>query len=468
MKKPNIIFILSDDLGPWALGCAGNEEIITPNIDRLANEGMYFENFHCASPVCSPARATLLTGKIPSAHGVHDWIDHREGTYNPVEFLEKHIGYTDILKENGYTNGLSGKWHLGNSLKVQKSFDHWYCHLTGGGPYYDVPMVKDGEVTVEKGYITDLITDDAIGFIKGTQDPFYLSVHYTAPHSPWLNNHPQEYLEMYGDCAFKTCPMEEEHEDAIELTRQVKEDLRGNLMGYFAAVTAMDHNIGRILDTLDELRIREDTLIIFSSDNGFSCGHHGFWGKGNGTFPLNLYDNSIKVPFILSHRGHIKENTRTDAIVGAYDFFPTLLDYLDMEYSKELLPGKSFAPLLKGKDLERDNFAVVFDEYGPIRMIRRDNYKYVKRYPYGKNELYDLDADPGEKNNLINNPSFSIMIGELNHILEDWFEKYGVRELDGSKLPVYGSGQNDMVSSRKNPHDIFPLADYIKEQIKRT
>ena len=132
-KHPNIVFILTDDQGYWALGCNGNDEIITPNIDKLAEEGARFENFYCASPVCSPARASLLTGRIPSQHGVHDWI--REGNTGPnsIEYLKGMRGYTDDLADAGYQCALSGKWHLGNSIVPQKGFQLWYVHQRGGG-----------------------------------------------------------------------------------------------------------------------------------------------------------------------------------------------------------------------------------------------------------------------------------------------------------------------------------------------
>ena len=144
--QPNIVFILSDDQGPWAMGCAGNTEIRTPNLDRLAASGIRFENFFCTSPVCSPARASLLTGRIPSQHGIHDWIREGNTGQNAVEYLAGQLAYTEILADNGYTCGMSGKWHLGDSYRPQKSFSHWYVHERGGGPYYDVPMIRQGEL----------------------------------------------------------------------------------------------------------------------------------------------------------------------------------------------------------------------------------------------------------------------------------------------------------------------------------
>jgi len=151
---------------------------------------MRFENFFVASPVCSPSRASLLTGRIPSQHGVHDWL--REGNIGPdaIPYLEGEVAYTDLLARNGWTCGLSGKWHLGDSQIPQHGFTDWFVHQSGGGQYNNAPMVRNGQLVDEPGYITDVITDEALNLLDGYADgasPFYLGVHYTAPHSPWID-----------------------------------------------------------------------------------------------------------------------------------------------------------------------------------------------------------------------------------------------------------------------------------------
>ena len=227
-------------------------------------------------------------------------------------------------------------------------------------------MVRNGETVIDPGYVTNLITDDALQFLSvhgPGREPFYLSVHYTAPHSPWTG-HPQDIVDSYDECAFESCPQEPRHPWAISLTDQCLGD-REMLKGYFAAVTAMDADVGRILDKLDELGISENTLVIFTSDNGFSCGHHGFWGKGNGTWPLNMYENSIKVPFIASHPGVIPEGAVESALVSACDFMPTLLDYLELPLPKGgNLPGQSFNGLLRQDGRPRAR------ERGDLRRVR--------------------------------------------------------------------------------------------------
>ena len=197
--RPNILLILTDDQGAWAMGCAGNSEIRTPNLDRLAREGIRFENFFCASPVCSPARASILTGRIPSQHGVHDFIRIRQGR-NPllmgskgngraIEYLAGQTAYTDLLASAGYRCGLVGKWHLGDECRPQKSFTYWRVNALGNSWYYRSPVVTedDPQPKWDTRYFTDVVTEYAIEFLerrRNADEPFYLSLHYTAPHAP--------------------------------------------------------------------------------------------------------------------------------------------------------------------------------------------------------------------------------------------------------------------------------------------
>ncbi len=441
-ERPNVIFVLTDDQGPWAAGCYGNDEIRTPNLDRLAAEGVRFDNFFCSTPVCSASRASFLTGKTASAHGVHDWIRGKNTGPDAASYLEGQVAYTDILAANDWTCGLSGKWHLGNSETPQHGFGHWFAHEKGGGDYNDALMVRDGKLQTIPGYVTTAMTDDALEFIDANagQDPFYLSVHYTAPHSPWIG-HPQEIVDSYADCAFVSCPQEPIHPDAGPLTHRML-GRREMLQGYFAAVTAMDADVGRLLDRLESLGIREDTLFVFTSDNGFSCGHHGFWGKGNGTYPLNMYENSVKVPFIVSHPGRIPAGQVATALASAYDFMPTLLDYLGLDLPEETeLPGRSFVPALMGKDDDGQEAVVIYDEYGPTRMVRTREWKYVHRYPDGPHELYDLGNDPDEHNNRFEAPDQQERIAEMRGRLEGWFTRYVNPEKDGLDRGVRGPGQ---------------------------
>lgn len=467
-SKPNFLFILTDDQGPWALNCAGTKELQTPNLDRLAAEGVRFEQFFCASPVCSPARASILTGTIPSDHGVHDWIRSgnvdkdemdRLGIVNPyggyvderkpIRYLAGRRTYTDALTEQGYICALSGKWHLGDSLTPQHGFSHWYTIGKGGAYYYHPDMIEDGSIRIENAYVTDLITDKALSWLdelSGQDRPFYLGVHYTAPHSPWeKEQHPPAYIDLYQDCAFNGIPDVPDHPQSTAGQVYGTEQRQTNLRGYFAAITAMDANVGRLLDALDVRGLRENTVVVFLSDNGMCMGHHGIWGKGNGTFPQNMYEESVKVPFILSYPpvtgagGHV-----SDCLASALDLYPTLLELAGIrDPQTRVLPGHSLLPALKGEpsDPAGERPVVICEEYGPVRMLRTAHRKYIHRYPYGPHELYDLDNDPGEEHNLIALPQWRETAVHMKQELERWYRRYVNPDVDGTKEAVTGLGQ---------------------------
>ncbi len=466
-KMPNILFILTDDQGPFAMHCAGNDELYTPNLDRIAKNGRLFDNFFCASPVCSPARASLMTGNIPSAHGVHDWIasgnvdkayvdklelDNPYGGYfhedKPIQYLKGQTTYTDVLTEHGYTCALSGKWHLGDSLTPQHGFKYWYTIGKGGCCYYHPDMIENGTIVMEDGkYVTNLITDKALTFLddlSAKENPFYLSVHYTAPHSPWEEeHHPKKWIDYYNDCEFKSTPDIPDHPDMTTGPVYGTSKRRTNLRGYYASISAMDEDIGRLLDRLEEQGIADNTIVIFTSDNGMSMGHHGIWGKGNGTFPQNMYDTAVKVPFLISHPNDPCKGTVCNDLVSAYDFFPTLIDLLNLpSQSTVKLPGKSFVKsFLTDTPQNTDNCVVIYDEYGPVRMIRTSTQKYIHRYPYGYHEFYDLVNDPNEEHNLIDSVEHQDDIFKLRKQLELWFYRYVDPARDGTKEEVSGLGQ---------------------------
>lgn len=468
-NKPNIVFILADDMGAWALGAAGNPEIRTPNMDRLAEEGIMFNNFYCTSPVCSPARASILTGTIPSQHGVHDWI--RSGNLNKeelnpelrhdplfkdehkaIDYLEDQLTYTELLAEAGYSCALSGKWHLGDSIKPQKGFKHWYTIARGGCHYMRPDIVEDGEVHLKEEYVTDLITEHAVKFLQEMSqegNPFYLSVHYTAPHSPWdRSDHPEKYVSMYNDCPFLSVPELPRHPDQIPTAPYGEGERRKELLqGYYASITAMDDGIGQLIDRLEEMGLRDNTLVIIMSDNGMNMGHHGIWGKGNGTFPLNMFDTSIKVPALFSHPGVVPPGRVCGELISQYDIFPTLLDYAGINHPNEKkLPGRSFAGILTGETGSVREDVVIFDEYGPVRMIRTKDWKYVHRYPYGPHELYDLKNDPDEGINKVLDPDCEAIVNDLRSRLGEWFDRYVDPAKDGVYAAVTGYGQWSPVS----------------------
>lgn len=500
-KKTNILCVITDDQGAWAMGCSGNQEIRTPTLNHIAESGIRFDNCFCVSPVCSPARTSIFTGKIPSQHGVHDWLakgyldssslnaDLREQCRNPdapwyynwprtelsgdtaLHYLENHKTFTEVLADHGYECGISGKWHMGDSAKPQAGFSYWQTTACGAENYMYPVVWENGEMVLKHNhYVTDLITDNAIRFLdqRDTEKPFYLSVHYTAPHSPWAAvHHPEEYISIYKDCPFESVPNLPHHpwspfygltldewnskeHKGIRFSRctyspaneTLQEYRRESLTGYYAAVTAMDASLGRILHRLEKDGLLEDTLIIFTSDNGSNMGHHGIWGKGNGTCPVNMYDTSVKIPALFSCPGRIRPGQVCHEMVSHYDFYETILDFVGIPFEKqEDMPGISFAPILTGECEHVRDSIVVFDEYGPCRMIRSQEWKLVLRYPDGPNELYHLTEDPGEDNNLYHDPAYAELTASMSAQLRGWFEKYVDPRFDGSKEKVTGKGQ---------------------------
>lgn len=457
--RPNLLFVLTDDQGPWALGCAGNPEIETPHLDQLAADGTRLDHFCCTSPVCSPARASLLTGTIPSVHGVHDWLTGQHVGPGATDYLAGLPLVTDALAGAGYRVGLSGKWHLGASDRPRPGFVHWYALEAGGSRYDHARMYRgdtSGGARLEEvdGYLTEIITDDALAFLAAEADhdrPWCSLVTFTAPHSPWTGQHPARYADRYADCAFASCPDEPPHpwlstRGGVPVGGEP--DRRAARIGYFAAVTGADAGVGRLLAALDAQGLTESTVVIFAGDNGFNLGHHGIWGKGNGTYPQNMYDTSVLVPFLARGPRIAAEEVRPELACG-YDLAATLLDLCGLDPAPfEHGPGRSFAGLLRGSAAAPDDRAVVaYDEYGPVRMIRTTEWKYVDRHPGGPYELYHLAEDPDERVNLADDPAAAVTREELRARLEGWFDRYADPARDGRTLPVMGTGQQRPVAA---------------------
>lgn len=502
MKKPNMVFILADDHGQWALGSYGNDEVISPNIDKLANEGTRFDNFFCTSPVCSPARASILTGKMPSQHGVHDWLsggsvntklveesemnlkkflsispkevqnfhlagrtidevgddevikplDTAEGkkfmSYEThlIQFLEGLKTYPKILSENGYECGMVGKWHLGDSLNPQCGFTTWEAIARGATRYTYPEVVEDGKVKYVEEYVTKRIASQAIDFLdtQSGEEPFYLSVHFTAPHDPWeKDDQPAEFWDLYEDCKFENVKFEEQHpwqNDHVHTIARNQEEMNYFLRGYYTAISGMDHYIGKIMDKLKAQELDDNTIVVFCGDNGMNLGQHGLWGKGNATKPQNLYDTSVKVPFIW-YDPRTKTINDSDSLLSQYDIMPTILEVCGIEKKLDnTFPGNSFVSVLEDKPIKLEP-VVVYDEYGPCRMIRTKEFKYIHRFHDLPCEFYDLRTDSDERNNLIDDPEYNDKINFMRGELEAWFIKYVDPRLDGAVIGCKGAGQ---------------------------
>ena len=259
------------------------------------------------------------------------------------------------------------------------------------------------------------------------------------PHHPWspfagMTQEKWNSTEHNG-IRFSHCTYSPAEETLQEYRRE-------SLTGYYAAVTAMDNSLGRILQKLEKDGLLEDTLVIFTSDNGSNMGHHGIWGKGNGTYPVNMYDTSVKVPALFSCPSQIKAGQVCHEMVSHYDFYETILDFAGIPFEKpDDMPGISFAPVLRGECEHVRDAVVVFDEYGPCRMIRNQEWKLVLRYPDGPNELYHLTEDPNEDVNLYGDSGCAGIQEDLAAQLGNWYEHYVDPGFDGSREDVRGKGQ---------------------------
>jgi arylsulfatase A-like enzyme len=432
----NLVFILTDNQGAWTLGCYGNPDIRTPNIDRLAREGMLFSRCFSSNAVCSPTRATLLTGLLPSQHGVHSYLRANEAQIGPKAYctIADFQTLPQILARAGYVCGLSGKWHLGGNLTPQVGFKSWvtmpHGHTT---TFYGAEVIEDGKVRKEPGYLTDFWTDHAVRFIGKNKDrPFFLFLAYNGPYGlgQSLQNPPRNrHADYYADKELKSFPRRQAHPWLFN-NKQFLNNV-GAMRRYAAEVSAVDDGVGRVLDTLKEHGLDDRTLVVFTADQGWCGGQHGIWGMGDHTRPLTAFDEMIHVPLIWRHSKALPGNRRSDLLVSNYDFLPTVLDYLELKDktpAKPPLPGRSYAGALRGQKVEWGD--AVFFEFENTRAIRTAQWKYVSRFPDGPNELYDLKADRGEANNLVDQPAQAVVREQLARRLDEFFDRYADPKYD--------------------------------------
>lgn len=424
-QRPNVVMFMTDDHGAWATGAYGCRDIHTPQIDRLAKEGALFSRAFACTPVCSPSRMTYMTGVVPSVHGVQDWLEP-EDSFGPTSrrWLAGHITYSEILARHGYRLGMCGKWHMGHDDEAQAGFTEWATVPGGGGPYLDVEFVHNGVRKKMPGFKTDAVGDFAVRFLEQqTKDtPFYLLVPFYAPHTPY-NYQPERDKAWYRDSKFSCFPDLPPRADENPSLRSMF-GKRAPKEAYSALVSGVDENIGRILAALERLGLRENTLVIFTADQGWNAGHHGVWGKGNGTIPFNMYEESIKVPLIWNHPGRIAAGQVLNPMVSSYDYFATILDYLGIEAPrKPEIVGRSYADFLRGRQPAWTNR--LYFEYAYVRALRTETLKYIERAEGWPGELYDLEADPGEKTNLWDDPRYRARKEVLARELSGWFKHAG-------------------------------------------
>ena len=451
MKKTNVIFILVDDMGWMDISCQGSEFYETPNIDRIAEEGMLFTDAYAACPVCSPTRASIMSGKYPARIGLTHYIgdpDHCKpgnekgkllsAPYVPFLSTEEKSMAT-AFRENGYSTWHLGKWHMGKE-------DYWPdrhgfdiniggCHMGrpgGKGHFFqpwEIPTIepKEGD-----DYLTDRLGDEAVELIMNSSDekPFFMNMWFYSVHTPIQAK--EEKIAKYAEKATK---LGLDKVDAIvegdyfpaehKKNQRIKRRVIQSNPVYAAMIEHLDENVGKILDALDRKGIADNTIVIFTSDNG---GLSTAEGSPTCNAPLSegkgwMYEGGIREPMLIRWPAQIAAGTRTDAYIISPDFYPTLLEACDLPSEpQQHVDGKSFLPLLKGEEFERGALFWHFPHYAnqggtPGTSIRKEAWKLIEFFE-GEIELYNLEEDICESCNLAE--KFPDKVTELLNELHVW------------------------------------------------
>lgn len=457
-KPPNLLVIMTDNHGAWTLGCYGNPDVLTPNIDSLAREGMLFTRAFASNPVCSPTRATFLTGLLPSQHGVHCYLRAGRLQMGPQarNTLAELTSLGEILRDAGYDCGLVGKWHLGDNLRPQEGFDAAWVTMPHGATstFYGAEVIEGGQVRREEGYLTDFWTRRAVDFLRRRKDadrPFFLMVAYNGPYALGrllLRDGRNRFAPFYANKTLPSFPREPVH-----TWQHANRDYINNptsIRRVATEVSGVDDGVGEILATLSECGLDENTLVVFTADQGWVGGQGGFWGMGDHTQPVTGFDGMLRVPMIWRHAGRIPAGERCDLIVTNYDFLPTVLNYLGLAErlpQRPRSPGRDFSPVLAGGAPPRWSNEAFF-EFEFMRGIRTEQFKYIHRHPNGPTELYDLQSDPGEQVNLAGDPQYAQVQRRLHKRLTEFFRQYAEPRYD---LWRGGGSQTLLLTQRQAP-----------------
>ena len=457
-KRPNIVFIFSDDHAYQAVSAYGHPLKLnsTPNIDRIAKDGVRFDRCLVPNSICGPSRACVMTGKYSHINGFYDNTRSR--------FDGSQVTFPKLLQKAGYQTAVVGKWHL---ISEPTGFDHWHI-LPGQGVYYNPPMVKDGQRVKHDGYTTDLITDFSIDWMKSRDKtkPFLLMCQHKAPHREWSpalrhlgHDKDRKYPEpdtLFDDYAGRGKAEKNQdmtlektftkldaklvyppgindeqkkkwdeyykpRNEAFEKAAPTGKDLtrwRYNryLHDYLGCIKAVDEGVGRVLDFLDKEGLADNTIVVYSSDQGFYLGEHGWFDK------RWIFEESLRTPLLVRWPGVAKPGTTTDRIVSNIDFAPTLLEAAGVPVPAEV-QGKSFVPLLKGGTPTdwRTSFYYHYYEYpGPHSVAKHygvvtDRYKLVRFYEpeFDYWELFDRKTDPNELKSVFDDPKYAATRKEL-------------------------------------------------------
>ena len=454
MKQPNIILIFVDNQPADMMGCSGNDEIHTPNLDMLAAKGMRFDQAYCPNAMCSPCRASVLTGLIPSQHGIHTWLDDSKMDAWPKGWnaLAEFDTLPERLSRAGYDTALVGKYHLGFPDVPQNDFSYWVTMDQGHVlSFYDVEMNDNGNKHRHPGHSVEYFTDKAMGYIESHKEPgsspFFLYLTYPAPYGHWpsVKGEPDnEFAHIYRDLPMDSIPREGVSKELIDwimlrhdkLPEEDKEFYRSlprllndlpTLRNYYSQMSIVDDGVGRVLRQLEDSGQTGDTIVIYTADHGMSLGQHGFWGHGEDTWPSNTHREAHNIPLIISGACDLAAGSVESSLVGTTDIFATILDYTGLvPPSKEDISGRSLRPLLDGQNSAWEQ--EVYMEQEETRSIRTSKWLFMKRFaPTSfefENLLYDLQDDPGERYNLAADEKFQNIVTELNAKIDSFFSRY--------------------------------------------
>jgi arylsulfatase A-like enzyme len=427
------LFILTDNQGPWSLGCYGNRDIYTPHLDRLASEGALFTQAFANNPVCSPTRATWLTGWTPSRHGVHRYLSPElfQGA-KAYDTLRECETLQEMFAASGYYQGWIGKCHLGDHLHSRRGVDFWNVKLGGHTTsFLHEQVIEGGVVREHPGHVTHYWTENAVRFLEGAakqEKPFFLFLAYNGPYGLQrcvTEPAPEPWASYYRDRPMTDWP----RPTAAHPTQRSDRNHIGNLQvmrNLAGQISAVDEGVGVVLEQLERLQLAEETLVVFTSDQGAVAGHAGFWGMGDHASPNHLRDGTLRVPLIVRWPGKVRPGSR-ESIVANYDFVPTLRSLLSLSARQpiEELPGRDWSRLLLQEEpLEED---ILFAEFELTRGVRTKEWKYVRRLAGGpERELYDLKGDPDELHNLALAPDAAqqAIMRQLDTRLQGWFAKH--------------------------------------------
>ncbi|MBP7747401.1 MAG: sulfatase [Phycisphaerae bacterium] len=445
-RRPNILYIMTDDHAAHALSCYGSRINQTPHMDRIAREGMRFANCFCTNGICAPSRATILTGKYSHRNGI---LDNRQ------EFDGGQTTFPKLLQQAGYETALIGKWHLKTD---PTGFDYWDI-LPGQGIYHDPDFISPEGRKKHSGYATDITTDKCVQWLagRGRERPFALLCQHKAPHRPWEPDakHARLYEGVdipepvtFNDDYATRC--DAARQQAMTIERHLKEkDVKGAppdgltraarkswyyqryIKDYLRCVASVDDNIGRLLDYLDKNDLTENTIVIYTSDQGFFLGDHGWYDK------RFMYEEALRMPLLVRYPRAIKPGSVNEDLVLNIDFAPTFLDCAGVKPPAEM-QGVSFQPLLSGQRPAdwRTSMYYRYYENGhgehqvlPHYGVRTRRHKLI-HFLGGLDawELYDLEKDPHELHNVYAEPAYASTVQELKAELARLQKQYGDTE----------------------------------------